>query len=90
MLERKTMKKIMITVPDDLLQLTDKEAKNGKMSRSEIIRASLKRYLEERLKKELREKLKEGYIVGAKRDLKIAEEFSYSDYEVVKKYGGKY
>lgn len=87
---KKTMRKIMITVPDDLLSFANEQAANGGLSRSEIIRASLKNYLDAAAKEKLRQELKEGYLAGAKRDMKITTEFSRSDNDAARKYGGKY
>lgn len=80
------MKKIIITIPLDLLEEAERRAKENNSSRSEFIRESLRAYLDDLKKRELRERLKEGYLVNAERDRQIAEEFAHSDYELVPRY----
>ena len=53
-----------------------------KTNRSHLLRQPLGQFLEEQERLELITQLKEGYLVHAKRDHSIAEEFAYSDYEV--------
>jgi metal-responsive CopG/Arc/MetJ family transcriptional regulator len=76
-----TSRKTMITLPVSLLSQIDEAATKRRTSRSRLIRDAVESYLEEGRKSELRELLKEGYLVNAERDKRIAEEFAYADYE---------
>jgi metal-responsive CopG/Arc/MetJ family transcriptional regulator len=60
----------------------DEAVSKQKTNRSRLIRQALEQFLEEQRRQELRELLKEGYLVHAERDRSIAEEFAHSDYEV--------
>ena len=79
------MKKININIPFDLLKEVERRAKEHNFTRSKLIREFLSAYLNELKKRELREKLKEGYLANANRDQQITEEFAYSDHEPVAK-----
>ena len=61
-------------------------------SRSRLVREALEQYVEAQRRQELRDLLKEGYAVNAERDLRICEEFTTTDYEIVARhvppYGG--
>ena len=81
-METTPMKKIMITIPSNLLNEVEKKAREKNYNRSRIIREFFQAYLDEQKKIELYEKLKEGYIVNRQRDQKISEDFCYSDYEL--------
>jgi len=81
-METTPMKKIMITIPSNLLNEVEKKAREKNYNRSRIIREFLQAYLDEQKRIELYEKLKEGYIVNKQRDQKISEDFCYSDYEL--------
>jgi len=77
------MRRIMITMPPDLLQQADEAATRLHSNRSQFIRQAIEFFLEEQRRRELRELLKEGYLAHAERDLRVAEEFAYADYEAV-------
>ncbi len=66
------LKRIMISVPDQLLQefdgLVNKESRN----RSEFIREAMKFYLAERRRRILHEQMKKGYQEMAAINLSIA------------------
>ncbi len=55
-------KRIMISLPQNLLNEVDGIAKTEKMTRSEFIRETMKLYLQEREKRQIRERMQEGYI----------------------------
>jgi len=74
------MKKIMITIPSNLLNEVETIAKEKKYNRSRIIREFLRSHIDELKRRELFKQLKEGYIVNSHRDQKISEEFSFSDF----------
>jgi metal-responsive CopG/Arc/MetJ family transcriptional regulator len=73
------MKKIDINIPFDLLKEVEQRAKERNFTRSKLIREFLAAYLNELKKRELREKLKEGYLAHANRDQQISEEFVDSE-----------
>ncbi|MFQ5602302.1 MAG: CopG family ribbon-helix-helix protein [bacterium] len=77
-----TSKKIMLTIPTDLLTEVETLARKNNSNRSELIRKSLRAYLDGIKMHQLREKLKEGYIVNAERDTNLSEEFRYVDNEL--------
>ena len=76
-----TMQRVMITIPPGLLAQLNEAATKANQNRSRLIRDALERYLDELRRQELRESLKEGYVVHAARDLRIAEEFAAADYD---------
>jgi len=67
-------KRIIITVPENLLSemdtLTTVESKN----RSEIVREAIRFYLRERKKNLTREQMKKGYLEMAELNLNLASE----------------
>jgi CopG family transcriptional regulator/antitoxin EndoAI len=75
-------KRIMITVPSSLLREVDGVVALEKGSRSEFIREALNRFLEERKRRELRDRMKNGYLEMAKINLELAEEGLPSDGDV--------
>ena len=81
-----TMRRIIVTMPPDLLQQVEEMAAKLNFNRSQFIRRAVEEFLEEQRRRELRELLKEGYLANAERDLRIAEEFAYADYETVVRY----
>ena len=80
------MRRIMVTMPPDLLQQAEEMAAKLNFNRSQLIRQAVTAFLEEQRRRELRELLKEGYLVNAERDRRIAEEFAHADYETVTRY----
>lgn len=66
-------KKILVSFPTDMLDEIDELSAEEKISRTEFIRCELRRGIEERKKKRLREELKNGYIEMAHINLSIAE-----------------
>ena len=69
------LKRIMITVPAALLQEVDGMValEKGK-NRSEFVREALHRFLEDRKRRELRDRMKSGYLEMARINLQLAEE----------------
>lgn len=72
-------KRIMISLPDYLLQEVDGIVQKEKSNRSEFIRQAMKLYLMERKKRQLRESLQRGYMEMAKINLNIASEAFYAE-----------
>lgn len=67
-------KRIMISLPQNLLQEVDGLAAKEKSNRSELIRQAMKMYLRERKKKFIRETMQKGYMEMANINLNIASE----------------
>jgi len=67
-------KRIMISLPDYLLQEVDGIVEIEHSNRSEFIRQAMKLYLMERKKRFLRESMQRGYMEMAKINLHIASE----------------
>lgn len=85
-------KKIMISLPSALLQEVDGIVALEKKNRSEFIREAMKLYLEERKKRDIRERLKRGYQEMAKINLALAEEglaLDRESLELIKKRSGQ-
>ena len=67
-------KRIMISLPDQLLQEVDVIVEMENSNRSEFIRQAMKLYLLERKKRQLRDAMQHGYMEMAKINLHIASE----------------
>ena len=67
-------KRIMISLPQNLLQEVDGVAATEKRSRSEFIREAMKLYLQERNKQQIREQMRKGYQEMAGINLSLAQE----------------
>lgn len=86
------LKKVLISVPEPLLEEVDLICSSEKSNRSEFVREAMKCYLAEKRKISLKEQLKRGYQEMADINLELsdmcfeAENEQFSDYE--KKIGG--
>ena len=60
-----TMQRVIITIPPALLTQVEDVAAKLNLSRSRLIREALEQYLANQQRLELREQLKEGYVVHA-------------------------
>jgi CopG family transcriptional regulator/antitoxin EndoAI len=67
-------KRIIISLPDHLLQEVDGIVEKENSNRSEFIRQAMKLYLMERKKRVLRDSMQRGYMEMAKINLHIALE----------------
>jgi CopG family transcriptional regulator/antitoxin EndoAI len=67
-------KRIMISLPTNLLQEVDGMVQKDNSNRSEFIRQAMKLYLQERKKRRIREAMQRGYMEMAKINLNIASE----------------
>ena len=74
-------KKVLVSIPEQLLKELDVAAKNEKTSRSDFIRKAIKLYLKEKRKMEIREKMKAGYLEMSGIYNNITEEDSKGEYE---------
>jgi len=72
------VRRIMISLPENLLEEVDGFASLEKRNRSEFIREAMKLYISERKRKTLREQMKKGYQEMADINLSLAVE----NYEV--------
>ncbi len=66
-------KRIMISLPDTLLEEVDSIVSMEKKNRSEFIREAMKLYIREKKKIMIREKMKAGYREMGRINLKYAE-----------------
>lgn len=67
-------KRIIVTVPEPLLQLVDGIAAMEQTDRNALIREAVRIYVEERKKRDMRERMKHGYRDMAGINLTLAEE----------------
>ena len=74
-------RKVMFTLPPDLLARLDGAAEGLGITRSELIRRAVDLYIDGMRKLELRESMAEGYKVHAQRDREISAAFDYADFE---------
>nr|WP_277995634.1 ribbon-helix-helix protein, CopG family [Desulfitibacter alkalitolerans] len=72
------VKRIMISIPENLLKEVDGLANREKRNRSEFIREAMKLYISEQNKRNIREQMKKGYQEMAQINLCLAVE----NYEV--------
>lgn len=79
-------RRIMVCVPNSLLQEVDYIVKLENKSRSEFIREAMKLYLRERKKMEIREAMKNGYQEMASINLVYAEMGMDVDMDCLKSY----
>lgn len=66
-------KKILISIPDNLLVELDSIASNEKTNRSMLVREAMNLYIREKHKIELRDKMRNGYEEMAEINLRLAE-----------------
>ncbi|MFV8829992.1 MULTISPECIES: CopG family ribbon-helix-helix protein [Alkalihalobacterium] len=67
-------KRIMISLPQNLLNEVDGVVKQENVNRSEFISQATKMYLRERKRRQIRESMQQGYMEMAKINLNIASE----------------
>jgi CopG family transcriptional regulator/antitoxin EndoAI len=72
-------KRINIILPDSTIAVLDRVAPRG--SRSRIISKAVLHYVKAQSRLSLRERLKQGYLANAQRDLEIAQEWFPIDEE---------
>lgn len=80
------LKKVLITVPDTLLEQVDEMASSAQMNRSEFVRNAMKLYLAETKRKAMREQMQSGYREMAEINLALAELCAAADSEQLKQY----
>ena len=73
----------MISLPGNLLSEVDGVVASEKKTRSEFIREAMKLYLQERKKRQIREKMQRGYREMAKINLDLSREALHVENEAV-------
>ncbi len=76
------LKRIMISIPNSLLQEVDGFIAMEKLSRSQFVREAMRLYIEERKRKAVRDLMRKGYQEMAVINLTLAEEGLSADVEV--------
>lgn len=77
------LRRIMISIPNSLLQEVDGLIAGEKLSRSQFVRDAMRLYLEDRKKKAVRDMMKKGYQEMAVINLSLAEEGLQADAELL-------
>ena len=80
------LRKILISLPDNLLKEVDSIVSVEKTNRSEFVREAMRLYIRERRKIEMRDRMKKGYQEMAEINIKLAELFFDVDNEQQHKY----
>ena len=83
------VKRIMISIPENLLKEVDGLADREKRNRSEFIREAMKLYISEQEKRNIREQMKKGYQEMAHINLCLAVENYDAENEVQEYYEEK-
>nr|WP_214659321.1 ribbon-helix-helix protein, CopG family [Candidatus Formimonas warabiya] len=83
------LKRIMISIPDQLLQEFDGLVNHENKNRSEFIREAMKFYIAERRRRILHEQMKKGYQEMANINLSIARECFSMEHEAFEDPGEK-
>ena len=81
-------KRIMISLPQKLLMEVDGIVALENRTRSEFIREAMKLYLQERKKRQIRERMQSGYLEMAKINLTLSKAVSYTHLDVYKRQSG--
>jgi CopG family transcriptional regulator/antitoxin EndoAI len=74
-------KRIMISLPQKLLMEVDGIVALENRTRSEFIREAMKLYLQERKKRQIRERMQSGYLEMAKINLTLSKGAIYAENE---------
>lgn len=82
-------KKVLISVPSELLAQLDGFAKKIGTSRNEAVRCAIKSYLSAKKREETALKLKEGYLAMAKTNSNYAEDCFLADCKCIASYEEK-
>ncbi len=67
-------KRIMISLPHNLLEEVDGIVASENRTRSDFIREAMRLYLQEREKRQIRERMQVGYMEMARLNLRLANE----------------
>lgn len=77
------LRRIMISIPNTLLQEVDGIIAMDKLSRSQFVREAMRLYIEERKRKAVRDMMKKGYQEMAVINLTLAEEGLLADVDTL-------
>ncbi len=80
------LKKILISLPDNLLKEVDNIVSVEKTNRSEFVREAMKLYLREKRKMQMRDRMKKGYQEMAEINIRLAEMCMDADSDQQQKY----
>lgn len=80
------LKKILISLPDNLLKEVDSIVAMERINRSEFVREAMKLYIREKRRIEMRDKMKKGYQQMAEINEKLAEIWFEADNDQQQKY----
>jgi CopG family transcriptional regulator/antitoxin EndoAI len=83
------LKKILVSIPDTLLQEVDLLVTDEKKNRSELIRDAMRLYIDYKRKRTMKDMMKKGYQEMAEINLKLAEMCFELDNEEQGKYEEK-
>lgn len=75
-----TLKRVMISLPNSLLQEVDGIVQRENGNRSQFIREAMKLYIAERQKAEIREQMKQGYMEMGQINLELANSGLTADF----------
>ena len=75
-------KKILVSVPQDLLEEIESITRLDNITRSQLIRQAMQTYITEKKKIIVREQMQRGYIEMAAINLTLAEEGFYAEVHV--------
>ncbi|MBE7027414.1 MAG: ribbon-helix-helix protein, CopG family [Ruminococcaceae bacterium] len=67
------LKKVLITVPENLLKEADELVQSEKMNRSEFVREAMKLYIKEKRRSHIRSQMEKGYQEMAEINLAVSE-----------------
>ena len=76
------LKRIMISIPNNLLQEVDGIIAMEKLSRSQFVREAMRLYIEDRKRKAIRDIMRKGYQEMAVINLSLAEEGLFADADI--------
>ncbi len=77
------LKRIMISIPNSLLQEVDGIIAMEKLSRSQFVRDAMRLYIEDRRRKAIRDNMRKGYQEMAIINLALAEEGLHADADFI-------
>lgn len=80
------LKRVMISLPNSLLQEVDVIVQKENGNRSQFIREAMQMYISERQKKEIREKMKLGYMEMGDINLELANAGFAADLGMIEEY----
>lgn len=83
------LKKVLITVPDTLLEQVDTIVNSEKINRSEFVREAMQMYIKEKKRLKLQEQMKRGYQEMADINLSISKMYFDVENEQFSKYEEK-